>query len=312
MAARRLILDVDTGTDDAVAVMFAALHPDLDLIGVTTVAGNLPVANTTDNTLRVLDWIGKPAIPVHRGLSRQLVHRGRLAAIHAQRDSPRDRHGNVLPLPATDLAAAPVGAVEFLVETLRSTTEQLTLVAVGPLTNVAVAVLIAPELVEAVDDLVVMGGGHAVANTTPAAEFNIWADPEAAHVVFTAGFERLTLVSLDATYQALFTRADCAAFEDLGTPAGIAAARFVGRRLDAEPETSAGTPVHDVVCVASLVHPDVISTRHLHVGVETSSPLTTGRTVMDLRPDTTAVPNAHVAFGADGALLKRALMSTFG
>jgi inosine-uridine nucleoside N-ribohydrolase len=314
MAARKLILDVDTGTDDAVAIMFAALHPDLDLIGVTTVNGNLPVENTTDNTLRVLDWIGRPDIAVHPGLSRAIARPGWLDAIHAMRDSPGDGHGRVLPIPATELAAHHVGAVEYLVETFQSTTEQLTLVAVGPLSNVATALAVAPRIIDAIDELVVMGGSHAIGNVTASAEFNIWADPEAAGAVLAVGIERLTLVPLDATYQAQFTRADCAAFENLGTPAGIAAARFIGRRIDAAETTTrtATTPVHDVVCPAYLVRPQLISTRHLHVLVETASALTVGRTVMDMRPATEAVPNAHVALTADRVVLGKLLMSTFG
>jgi inosine-uridine nucleoside N-ribohydrolase len=313
MTARTVILDVDTGTDDAVAIMFAALHPDLELIGLTTVNGNLPVERTTDNTLRVLDWINRRDIPVHRGLSEPIARRGRLDEIHAFRDSPQDGHGNSLPIPPTDLAHHDVGAVEYLIETLRSTTEQLTLVAVGPLSNIATAVAIAPSLVDAVDELVVMGGSHAIGNVTASAEFNIWVDPEAANVVLSAGFEHLTLVPLDATHQALFTRANCADLEDLGTPAGVAAARFIRRRLDAEARSTmaTATPVHDVVCLAYLVRPDVIGTRHLPVVVDTVSPLTTGRTIIDLRPGTTAVPNAHVALEADGALLVDLVMSTF-
>jgi inosine-uridine nucleoside N-ribohydrolase len=313
MAARKVILDVDTGTDDAVAIMFAALHPELDLIAVTTVAGNLPVANTTDNTLRVLDWIGRRDIPVHRGMSKAIARHGWLDAIHTMRDSPGDVHGSELPIPATDLAAHHVGAVEYLVETLRSTSDQLTLVAVGPLSNVATALAIAPSCIDAVDELVVMGGSHAIGNVTASAEFNIWADPEAANAVFSSGLERVTLVPLDATHQALFTRANCAEFDNLGTPAGVAAARFVGHRLDALAATTRaeGTPVHDVICPASLVRPEVISTRHLNVLVETASPLTVGRTVMDLRPDPTAVPNAHVALGADRAALLDLIRTTF-
>jgi inosine-uridine nucleoside N-ribohydrolase len=314
MPARKLVLDVDTGTDDAVAIMFAALHPDLDLIGVTTVAGNLPVENTTDNTLRVLDWIGKREIPVHPGLSRAIARRGWLDAIHAMRGSPGDGHGIALPIPETDLAPQDIAAVEYIVETLRSATEQLTVVAVGPLSNVATALALAPRLVDAIDELVVMGGSHAIGNVTASAEFNIWADPEAANVVLSSGVQRLTMVPLDATYQALFTRENCAGFENLATPAGVATARFVGRRIEAAQATAGvnAVPIHDVVCPAYLVRPDVITTRPVHVVVETASPLTVGRTVMDLRTDTDAVPNAHVAFGLDGAVLTDLLVSTFG
>ena len=314
MPARKLVLDVDTGTDDAVAIMFAALHPHLDLIAVTTVNGNLPVANTTDNTLRVLDWIGRRDIPVHPGLSRAIARQGWLDDIHAMRDSPGDGHGSTLPIPATDLAPQGVGAVEYLVETLRSATEQLTVVAVGPLSNVATALALAPQIVDAVDELVVMGGSHAICNVTASAEFNVWADPEAASVVLSSGMQRLTMVPLDATYQALFTLENCAEFERLGTPAGVATARFVRRRIKAAQATARANavPIHDVVCPAYLVHPDVITTRHVNVVVETTSPLTVGRTVMDLRPGTDAVPNAYVAVSVDGAVLTDLLMNTLG
>jgi len=182
------------------------------------------------------------------------------------------------------------------------------------LSNVATALTLAPRIVEAIDELVVMGGSHAIANVTASAEFNIWADPEAANVVLSSGVQRLTLVPLDATYQALFTRENCAEFENLETPAGVATARFVRRRIDAAETTASAyaVPIHDVVCPAYLVLSEVITKRHVHVVVETTSPLTVGRTVIDLRPDTDAVPNAHVAISVDGAVLTNLLMSTFG
>lgn len=140
----------------------------------------------------------------------------------------------------------------------------------------------------------------------------IWADPEAAHAVFSAGFERLTLIPLDATHQALVTRAAVERFEALATPAGIAAARFIGRRIEAYSATTEGAaPVHDVLCTAYLVAPEIITTRHLHVTVETTSPLTIGRTVVDTRPGSSQIPNAHVAFHADAALLVKLLTTVF-
>ncbi|WP_344680946.1 nucleoside hydrolase [Saccharopolyspora taberi] len=313
--ARKIILDVDTGTDDAVAIMFAALHPELDLIGVTTVNGNVPLARTTDNTLRVLDWIGRSDIPVFPGLARPIARRGFPASRHFGRDSDDDPHGSALPIPEPSSKAQDTGAVEFLVETLRSTTEQLTLVPVGPMSNIATALAVDPSLTEAVDEVVAMGGGHAVANVTASAEFNIWADPEAAALVLSAGFGRLTLVPLDATHQALVTEEDCAALDALGTPAGVAASRFVSRRIAAYRTAVEGgnaAPVHDVVCTAYLVRPDLLTTRHLPVEVDTASPLTIGRTVIDTRPGSSLDPNAHVAFGADARLLTELLLGTFG
>ncbi|MGP4015597.1 nucleoside hydrolase [Saccharopolyspora sp. 5N708] len=309
---RKVILDVDTGTDDAVAIMFAALHPDIDLLGVTTVNGNVPLANTTDNTLRVLDWIERSDIPVYPGLSRPIARMSFPGSRHFDQDTDKDPHGSALPIPDARSAPQARGAVEYLLETLRSTTEPITLVAVGPLSNVATALALDPTMTEAVEELVVMGGGHATTNVTASAEFNIWADPEAASMVFSAGFERLTLVPLDATHRALIPRAACERFEELGTPAGIAAARFIGRRIDAYETTAAGAaPVHDVVCTAYLVEPDIITIRHLPVTVETDSPLTIGRTVVDTRPDSTDAPNAHIAFDADAAQLIELLTNVF-
>ncbi|TCO53762.1 nucleoside hydrolase [Actinocrispum wychmicini] len=308
---RKLILDVDTGTDDAVAIMFAALHPDLDLVGVTTVNGNVPLAATTDNTLRVLDHIGRADIPVYPGLAGPIARHGFPGRLHFAQGTKNDMHGGALPLPAATSSAQPTGAVEFLVETLRSTSDPVTLVAVGPLSNVATALAIDPSIVDAVAQVVIMGGAHAYGNVTASAEFNIWVDPEAANMVFAAGFERLTLVPLDATHQALITRADCAAFAALGTPAGTAAATLITRRIDAYSANHGAkvdqtAPVHDAVCTAYLVRPDVVSTRRVHVTVETIGVHTIGRTVMDLRPNAEA-PNADVAFTADKDLFTQLL-----
>jgi inosine-uridine nucleoside N-ribohydrolase len=314
---RKLVLDVDTGTDDAVAIMLAALHPDLDLIGVTTVNGNVPVVNTTDNTLRVLDVIGRSDIPVFPGLAHPIARRGFPGQLHFAKDTTKDMHGIALPLPEAHSTAQSVGAVEYLVETLRSTTSPLTLVPVGPLSNIATALAIDPSIRDAVDELVIMGGAHAYGNVTASAEFNVWADPEAANMVFSAGFERLTLVTLDATHQALLTRLDCDTLAALDTPAGVAAARLITRRIDAYSANHGApvdqaAPVHDAVCVAYLVRPEIITTRHLRVAVETENSLTVGRTVIDTRPNAIGTPNAHVAFTADPRLLVELLVGTFG
>jgi len=299
----KVILDVDTGTDDAVAIMFAALHPDLDLVAVTTVNGNAPLATTTDNTLRVLDHIGSD-VPVYAGLAGPIARRGLPGPLHFQQGSENDMHGGPLPLPQATSTAQPVGAVEFLVETLRSTTEQITLVPVGPLSNIATALAIDPSIRDAVAQVVIMGGAHDYGNVTPSAEFNIWIDPEAAHMVLSAGFEHLTLVTLDATHQALVTRADCDALTAIDTPASRAASALITRRIEAYSANHGApvdqtAPVHDAVCTAYLVDPAVVTTRYLHVSVETTGPLTVGRTVVDTRPNAVMAPNAHVAFTAD-------------
>jgi inosine-uridine nucleoside N-ribohydrolase len=313
---RKLVLDVDTGSDDAVAIMFAALHPDLELLGVTTVNGNVPLENTTDNSLRVLDFIGRPAVPVHPGLRRPIVRHGFPAAKRFARDSDRDMHGTALPLPAPVSRAREMGAVEFIVKTVRACPGEVTLVPVGPLSNIAAALAIAPDLVDLVPEVVIMGGAHHFGNETPAAEFNIWADPEAADMVISAGFRKVTLVPLDATHKALVSLEDVARLRSLGAPAGDAAARLIERRISAysvagEASRIDAAPVHDALCTAYLVRPDVIVTRAVHVTVETRGERTVGRTVMDMRLGSSAQPNCDVAFDADAVLFNALMREVF-
>nr|WP_228047601.1 nucleoside hydrolase [Saccharopolyspora sp. HNM0983] len=307
-------MDVDTGTDDAVAIMFAALHPEIDLLGVTTVRGNVDLAHTTDNTLRVLDHIDRGDIPVFPGLAGPIARDDLPGERNFGTDTADDPHGTTLPLPPASTAPQDTGAVEFLVESLRATTEPITLVPVGPLSNIATALNVNPALVDAVDEIVIMGGGDAVCNVTAAAEFNMWADPEAAQVALGAGFAHRTLVPLDATHRALVTRQTCTDLRALQTPAGTAAADVVERRIDAYRAVITGSdaaPVHDVVCTAHLVAPDLLTTRPRYVAVETTGTRTTGRTVVDNRPNSTRPANAHMAVDADANRLTDLLHRTF-
>jgi inosine-uridine nucleoside N-ribohydrolase len=221
-----------------------------------------------------------------------------------------------LPIPAARSEKQKRGAVEFLIETYRATTDEIVLVPTGPLSNIAAAIAIDPGFVDRVPDLVIMGGGHHTGNVTPTAEFNIWADPEAAASVFSAGFRRIVLAPLDATHQALVSGADCARLAALGTAAGVAASRFIERRIagyDAnQPMAERGAaPVHDALCVAYLVDPDIITTRHLHVDVETVGTLTVGRTVIDTNFRGGGTPNCHVAFGANRQAFVDLLLTVF-
>jgi inosine-uridine nucleoside N-ribohydrolase len=313
--ARKLILDVDTGTDDAVAVMLAALHPDLELIGCTTVNGNIPVEFCTDNTLRVLDHIGRAAIPVFEGLARPIVRRD-FPIPRGLRDLAGKYHPDVLPIPPTKLRKQATGAVEFLIETYRAATEEIVLVAVAPLSNIAAALALDAKFVERVPQIVIMGGAHALGNVTPSAEFNIWADPEAAAIVFAAGFAKLTLVPLDATHRALITQAHCQQLATLGTAAGLAAAAFIGHRIavhDAHQKQAVphATPVHDALAVGAVVQRSLITTRRLHVAVETRGELTVGRTVIDTHLRGGQAPNADVAFDADAEGFAELLVRSF-
>jgi len=315
MMRKKLILDVDTGTDDAVAIMLAALHPALDLVACTTVNGNAPVEYCTDNTLRVLDHIARSDIPVYEGAARPFV-RADFPVPRAQNDLAGKIHGKTLPVPPTARRKADAGAVEFLIETYRNATEEITLVPVAPLTNIAAALTLDPKLGERIPEVVIMGGGHEIGNVTPAAEFNIWADPEAAGIVLAAGFRKLTLVPLDATHRALVSYADCQRLRALGTPAGAAAAEFIGHRIEVHDEiqkmaVAGTTPVHDAVCVGSLIDPAIITTRRHHVAVETSGALTVGRTVIDTHFRGGGAPQADVAFDADASRFLKILLETF-
>jgi len=313
--ARKLILDVDTGTDDAVAVMLAALHPAIDLLGCTTVNGNIPVQFCTDNTLRVLDHIARSGIAVYEGLARPMA-RLDFPVPRRERDLAGKYHPGVLPVPPPTSRKQDASAIEFLIETFRAATEEITLVPVGPLTNIATCVLLDPGFARRVPELMIMGGAHAIGNVTPSAEFNAWADPEAAAMVYAAGFPKVTMVPLDATHRALITKSQCEELEALGTPAGQAAAAFIGHRIAVheahqKQEIAHSTPVHDALAVGAVIDPSLIVTRRLHVAVETQGTLTVGRTVIDTHFRGGQPPNAEVAFDADAARFFDLLLRTF-
>ncbi|SHE91344.1 purine nucleosidase [Kaistia soli DSM 19436] len=313
-AAKRhkLILDVDTGTDDAVAIMLAALHPTLELVACTTVNGNRTIEQTTDNTLRVLDHIGRGDIPVHAGLSRPIA-RLDFPIPRAERDP--GVHFVEMPLAPARSRAKATDAVEFLIETYRAATEPITLVPVGPLSNIASALALFPKLVDFVPEVVIMGGGHAVSNVTPSAEFNIWADPEAAALVFAAGFRNLTLVPLDATHKAVISLDQCRVLRESGKPAAIAAATFVEKRIEGYRsyqtlDDQDAAPIHDALCVHHLVERNVIETFDYHVAVETTGALTVGRTVIDTNFRSRQPANAKVAMNADTERFGRFVVDT--
>ena len=302
MAKRKLILDVDTGTDDAVAIMLAALHPELDLVGCTTVNGNVEVQYCTNNTLRALEFVGRGDIPVYEGLNAPL----------ARPDFPIPRalkfdngvHGRELPIPDTTLSKRETSAVDFLIDTYRNTTDEIVLMPVGPLSNIAATLAVYPKLVERVPEVIIMGGAHHKGNVTPSAEFNIWGDPEAAAKVFGAGFRKVTMLPLDATHKALVSMDRARKLAALGTTGGLAASRFIEQRIraydDNQPmEERNAAPVHDALCVAFMLNPDIVTTLLRHVDVETNGTLTVGRTVIDTHYRNGKAPNCHVAFGAD-------------
>lgn len=308
----KVILDVDTGTDDAVALMVAALSPDIELVGATTVNGNTAVRNCTENTLRVLDWIGLPQVPVHQGMTRPL------ARPQATQLNPAGRiHGDLLNLPpAVTARIQPGHAVDWLIETLLASDGDITLVPVGPLTNIATAIQKEPRILERIPELVIMGGAHDHGNSTASAEFNIWLDPEAARIVVNCG-RPIRMVPLDATHRALVSLDDCRALRALGTPAAEAAARFVEKRIEGydatQPMHRAGAaPVHDALAVCAIVDPTVITTQFIPVDVETGGELSVGRTVCDFRFRSRKPANVSFATDADEPKFVRMLTEILG
>jgi inosine-uridine nucleoside N-ribohydrolase len=309
----KVILDVDTGTDDAVALMTAALSPDLQLIGATTVNGNTTVDNTTENTLRVFDWIGLPDLPVHRGCDRPL------ARTQMEQLNPARRiHGDLLDLPPVSRGATlqPGHAVDWLIETYLASAGDIVLCPVGPLTNIAMAIQKEPRILEAIPQIVIMGGAHDHGNSTPSAEFNIWLDPEAARIVVNCG-RPIRMLPLDATHRALVSIEDAGRLRALGTPAGEAAARFVLKRIDGydatQPMHRAGAaPVHDALAVCSIIDPSIVTTHLIPVDVEVDAELSVGRTVCDFKFRGHKPANVEFAMDADEPKFVRMLLEILG
>jgi inosine-uridine nucleoside N-ribohydrolase len=308
----KVILDVDTGTDDAVALMVAALSPDIELVGVTSVNGNTTVDFTTENTLRVFDWIGLSEIPVHRGMDRPLA-RSQVARGMATRI-----HGDLLDLPEASKAKLQPGhAVDWLIDTYLESDGDIVLCPVGPLTNIAVAIQKEPRIVDAIPQVVIMGGAHDHGNMTASAEFNIWLDPEAARIVVNCG-RPIRMIPLDATHRALVSTEDAGRLRALGTPAGEAAARFVLKRIDGYdatqpmPHRAGAAPVHDALAVCSIIDPSVVTTEHIPVDVEVHAELSVGRTVCDFRFRSGKPANVDFAMDADEPKFVAMLLDILG
>ena len=292
---RPVLMDCDPGHDDALAIALACGSPGLEVVGITTVAGNAGLANTTRNALRVLTLLGRTDVPVAAGAERPLVREPWLpVGVHGE--SGID--GADLPEPA--VAARPESALELMAAILRGAPGRVTVVATGPLTNVALLLRAFPGLHDRIGAISLMGGALGVGNTTPSAEFNIWQDPEAAAIVFESGIPIL-MAGLDITHQALVLPDDIARLEALGTRTGRVFAdlmRFFGIH-HREKYGWPGPPIHDAVAIAVLVAPWLIERRSLNVAIETGDGPTRGRTVGDERGVAGRPPNAEVEVAID-------------
>jgi purine nucleosidase len=290
--ATRIILDCDPGIDDALAIAFAHGHPGIDLVGVTTVAGNVGLAKTTANALAVCEFIGAAGTPVTAGCAGPLL-RPALEARQVHGDSGLG--GAVLPPPAASPAAG--HAIDYIIDTVRTAPGEITLVATGPLTNIALAVRREPRLADWVRGFVIMGGSAGRGNTTPAAEYNIWADPEAAAAVFRAGWT-VTMLGLDVTLRTGANAAVLGRMRDLG-PLGTELLLPALEQYRSVSE-SGGPPVHDVCAVAWVAQPGLFGLVPARVQVETAGQLTAGMTVTDFDfPGEVDSGNARVAMRID-------------
>ncbi|MBE9159357.1 nucleoside hydrolase [Nodosilinea sp. LEGE 06152] len=291
MIPRPLIIDCDPGVDDAIALLLALASPaEFDLLGVTTVAGNVPLSLTTANARRICHLAQRADVPVYAGCPRPLLRSLTTAEdIHGA----TGLQGAALPEPALPLPAQ--HAVAFLIEQFTTASAPITLATLGPLTNLAVALIQCPKIAQGIDRVVIMGGSLGGGNVTPAAEFNIYVDPHAAKVVVEAGLP-LTMIGLDVTHQVVTTPERLTALENLGTPVGKAAAgmlRYYGQ-LDVERYGLAAPPLHDPCVVAYLLRPDLFTGRPMHLAIETEGSLCLGRTVANAYPTAAAPANATV------------------
>ena len=300
----KIVIDCDPGHADAMAILLALASPEVELIGVTTVAGNQTLDKTTRNALVTLEVGGRADIPVAAGADAPLCRELRTAA-HVHGETGLD--GPELPEPQSQPAAE--HATDFLAELIDHGT---VLVPMAPLTNIALLLERHPDVHERIDRIVWMGGAIGEGNVTPAAEFNAFVDPEAAAAVFSSGIE-ITMIGLDVTHKALFTRAHAEQLREAGR-----AGRFVAelsdffQRFHERSYGFAGSPIHDAMAVAHVIDPTLVTTRHVNVAVETRSEHCDGRTVVDLRGVTGSPQNADVGVEVDAERFLELLVSRLG
>ncbi len=289
----KMILDCDTGHDDAIALMVASKHPDIDLLGVTVVAGNQTLDKTLPNTLHVVQHLGLD-VSVYGGMAKPLVKVQEVA---------EDVHGKSgLDGPVFEelkICAQDEHAVNYLIRTLMASDGDITLVPVGPLTNIAMAILLEPKIVNKIKRIVLMGGAVGIGNTTPSAEFNIYVDPEAAHIVFSSGVP-IVMMPLDLTNTALADQNIIERMRNIGNKAGQLFADIMSFTLHSQAVNglSAG-PVHDVTAVTYLVAPELYETVDANVQIDLSKGLSYGRTVCDIFGRTKLEKNATIALKID-------------
>ena len=307
-----LIIDSDPGLDDALAIGLAVARPEIDLLAVTSVGGNADVRHCTENALRLLHAFGRSDIPVAEGAAGPLTGEVvRATAIHGEGGIGRTV------LPKSPAAARPEGAVALIARILRDSTETVAIAPIGPLTNIAILIRLHPGLVERISHLSIMGGSIGEGNTTISAEFNIYADPEAADIVFRAGIP-ITMMGLDVTHQATLDAAAAGRLRATGTGSGAVAAELVDFAIERVGQWYGGTTtaIHDAVAVAHLAIPDLVSVAGYNVRVDTTDGPARGRTVCEglaRRMERYGLqPNAEVGIRIDSKRFEDLLVDAFG
>ncbi len=289
-----VLIDCDPGVDDAIALLLALASPELEVLGVTTVAGNQTLERTTANALRVVELVGRDDVPVAAGAERPLVRDLVVAQVHGESGL------GGWDLPPVRGSSIDEHAVSFLARRVLESSSPVTLVALGPLTNVALLLALDPEAAHRLERIVLMGGAIGAGNMTPLAEFNVWTDPEAAARVFSSGLD-VTMVGLDVTFQA------CVTSREIARLGPGRAGRFVAGLFESYESryagftTREGAPVHDAVAVAQVVSPGLLTVVRRHVVVDFESTLGRGQTVVDMRGWSRAEPTAAVATEIDRA-----------
>ncbi|TBL82232.1 ribosylpyrimidine nucleosidase [Hafnia alvei] len=276
MKKRKIILDCDPGHDDAIAIMLAARHPAIDLLGITIVAGNQTLNKTLVNGLNVCQKLDIN-VPIHAGMPKPIMREQIVADnIHGESglDGPK-----FSPLVRK---AESKHAIQYIIDTLMNSDGDITLVPVGPLTNIAVAMRMQPAILPKIREIVLMGGAYGTGNFTPSAEFNIYADPEAARVVFTSGVP-LVMMGLDLTNQTTCTADVISRMKKVGGPAGELFSDIMSFTLKTQYENYglAGGPVHDATCIGYLINPDAFKMQDMYVEIDVNNGPCYGRTVCD-------------------------------
>ena len=299
-----IIIDCDPGIDDAIALLTAFVSPELDILGIGAVNGNQPLARTLRNTLQICELGGRTDIPVFAGCTQPLLR----DLIHGQFHG-RNGLGNT-DLPEPTKSPEPLSAVGFLIDTLSHTDRPITLCCLGPLTNLAVALRTKPEIAQGIERIVMMGGAYREpGNRTMTAEFNVLADPHAAHIVFSSNIPIVAL-PLDATHQVILTPDDVGRFAQVsGRISGtLAELMAFWDRNDVRRYGSRGGPLHDPLVIAYLLAPHLFQTERARIFVETDSPLCMGQTVADWYGKSELEPNADIVTKVDAAGVKSLLL----